>query len=126
ELLPLRNSLNEIVRTAYVRDCEIGVKRWNRLLEKAGVAERVTLPSPRFRRGIGAWAGLPVDPEGRLLDAPAWERRNSAWLPSADDRAFVQSLMQGVTAPGKIAAWIAPLDRGVNNLPVDYEYVRLA
>jgi len=24
-----------------------------------------------------------------------------------------------------MAAWIAPPERGVNNLPVDYEYVRL-
>jgi len=25
-----------------------------------------------------------------------------------------------------MAAWIAPPDRGINNLPVDYEYVRLS
>ena len=42
------------------------------------------------------------------------------------DRAFVHSLMQPVTEPGKMAAWIAPPDRGINNLAVDYEYVRLA
>ncbi len=41
-------------------------------------------------------------------------------------RAYILSLMQGVTAPGKMAAWIAPPDRGINNNPVDYEYVRLA
>jgi benzoyl-CoA 2,3-epoxidase subunit B len=29
-----------------------------------------------------------------------------------------------VTEPGKMAGWIAPPDRGVNNLPVDYEYVQ--
>jgi benzoyl-CoA 2,3-epoxidase subunit B len=33
-------------------------------------------------------------------------------------------LMKGVFERGKMAAWIAPPDRGVNNMPVDYEYVR--
>jgi benzoyl-CoA 2,3-epoxidase subunit B len=30
-----------------------------------------------------------------------------------------------VVTPGKMAGWIAPPDRGINNLAVDYEYVRL-
>jgi benzoyl-CoA 2,3-dioxygenase component B len=34
--------------------------------------------------------------------------------------------MQKVIAPGKMAAWVAPPERGINNLPVDYEYVHLA
>jgi len=33
--------------------------------------------------------------------------------------------MRPVLEAGKVAAWIAPPDRGINNLPVDYEYVRL-
>ena len=38
---------------------------------------------------------------------------------------IIMSLMQGVHQPGKMAAWIAPPDRGINNNPVDYEYVKL-
>ena len=38
---------------------------------------------------------------------------------------LVRSLMQRVAEPGKIAGWIAPPDRGINNLPVEYEYVQL-
>ena len=38
---------------------------------------------------------------------------------------FVQSLMNRVTAPGKMAAWIAPPDRGINANPIDYKYVKL-
>jgi benzoyl-CoA 2,3-dioxygenase component B len=30
-----------------------------------------------------------------------------------------------VTEPGKMASWIAPPARGINNNPVDYEYVHL-
>ena len=33
--------------------------------------------------------------------------------------------MQKVTEPGKMAAWIAPPDRGINNQPLDYTYVKL-
>jgi benzoyl-CoA 2,3-dioxygenase component B len=46
------------------------------------------------------------------------------WMPSETDRSFVRSVMQRVVEPGKMAGWIAPPDRGINNLAVDYEYVR--
>ncbi len=125
EEVPLRNAMNEATRSAYIRDCEIGVKRWNRLIAKAGFAAELRLPSPRFRRSIGAWAGRSVDPSGTPIAAAEWQRRQAEWLPTAEDRAFVISLMQRVVEPGKVAAWIAPPDRGINNLPVEYEYVRL-
>ena len=56
----------------------------------------------------------------------AYEAGLPGWLPSEADRSFVHSLMRQVVEPGKMAAWIAPPDRGINNLAVDYEYVRLS
>ncbi len=44
--------------------------------------------------------------------------------PRAADRAFVASLMGRVAEPGKFANWIAPPARGINNQPVEFEYVR--
>jgi benzoyl-CoA 2,3-dioxygenase component B len=126
EQVPLRSAMNEVVRNSYVKDCQIGVTRWNRIIAKAGFAQQLALPSARFRRAIGSWAGLPVDPSGTLLDAEAWAARKDSWLPSESDRAFVHSLMQRVVEPGKMAGWIAPPERGINNLPVDYAYVRLS
>ncbi len=126
ESVPMRNAMNEVVRNAYVRDCEIGVKRWNLQLQRAGVDFRLALPSARFRRGIGVWAGVPTDLEGRPIPREDYERRLSEWLPSTDDKAYVRGLMQRVAEPGKMAGWIAPPERGINNLPVDYEYVRLS
>ena len=123
--VPMRNAMNEVMRQAYVKDCEIGVVRWNRLIQKAGVDFEMKLPSTRFRRGIGSWANQPVDPNGRMLSPEAFAARVHEWLPSESDRAFVHSLMHAVTEPGKMAAWIAPPDRGINNMPVEYEYVRL-
>ena len=119
------NALNEVMRESYLKDCEIGVKRWNRQIERAGSGLRLALPSPRFRRSIGAWAGLPVDPQGRLIPKDEFEKRLSDWIPSEADKAFVHSLQRRVVEPGKMAGWIAPPERGINNLPVEYEYVKL-
>ena len=69
---------------------------------------------------------MPADPTGNVLGREQYDRLLPAWLPSDADRAYVRSLMQSVTTPGKIAGWIAPPDRGINSLPVDYEYVRLS
>src|SRR5581483_12093056 len=113
------NALNEVMRESYLKDCEIGLKRWNRQIERAGHALRLALPSSRFRRSIGPWAGLPVDPGGRLIDQAAYEKNLKSWIPTPEDQAFIQSLMRKVIEPGKMAAWIAPPERGINNLPVD-------
>ncbi|MDW8467697.1 MAG: benzoyl-CoA 2,3-epoxidase subunit BoxB [Burkholderiales bacterium] len=124
--VPARNAINEMMRDSYLKDCEIGLKRWNRMIERAGYPElQLSLPSPHFRRAIGLWAGQPVDPRGNLVPREEYERRLADWIPSAEDRAFVHSLMKPVTEPGKMAAWIAPPERGINNQPVEFEYVRL-
>jgi benzoyl-CoA 2,3-epoxidase subunit B len=125
ESVPMLNALNEVMRESYLKDCEIGVKRWNRMIERAGHDFRLSLPSSRFRRQIGPWAGQPVDTHGKLIGREEYERRLQDWIPSERDRAFVHTLMQRVIEPGKMAAWIAPPERGINNLPLDYQYVHL-
>jgi benzoyl-CoA 2,3-dioxygenase component B len=124
--VPLRNAMNEAVRQAYAKDCEIGLKRWNRTIERAGFDFRLQLPSTRFRRGIGVWANQSVDPAGQRIATEGYATRLAQWIPSNADKAFVKSLMQRVVTPGKIAGWIAAPERGINNLAIDYEYVRLS
>ena len=68
---------------------------------------------------------MATNPEGRLITDEEWRWRQYQRLPSAEDRAFVASLMQRVTEPGKVAGWIAPPEIGINNTPLDYKYVRL-
>jgi benzoyl-CoA 2,3-dioxygenase component B len=126
ESVPMRNAMNEVTRQAYVKDCEIGITRWNRVIAKAGFNFALTLPSTRFRRTIGSWANVPTDTKGTPISHEAFEAQRAAWLPTDADRAFVHSLMQPVTEVGKMAGWIAPPDRGINSQPVPYEYVRLA
>jgi benzoyl-CoA 2,3-dioxygenase component B len=86
---------------------------------------RLTLPAASFRRSIGAWMGQPVTPEGKVIDKSEYEKRLGEWIPTEADKAFVHSLMKRVAEPGKMASWIAPPDRGINNLPVEHEYVKL-
>jgi len=126
EAVSLRNAMNEVMRSSYIKDCEIGVKRWNTQIQRAGYEFRLALPSPHFRRSIGAWANVATDPQGRPITREEYDHRLAEWLPTEADRAFVRSLMQRVIEPGKMAGWIAPPDRGINNLPVAYEYVHLS
>jgi benzoyl-CoA 2,3-dioxygenase component B len=125
EDVPLRNAMNEVLRDAYVEDCERGVVRWNKRLAEAGLSDRLRLPHKRFYRHIGLYAGQPFDPDGRLLAREEWERRRGDWLPTEADREYVRALMKPVREPGKIAQWLARPTRGIKGLPFEYEYVRL-
>lgn len=123
--VPLRNAMNEVLRDAYVEDCQRGVDRWNRAIAAHGIPFRLELPSRRFHRRIGAYAGLFADPAGALLSEEAWQARRDEWLPSEADRAFVRGLMQEpVLDPRQMASWIAAPKQGIKGRPVDFEYVR--
>ena len=118
--------LNTDLRRQYIADCEGGVKRWNRILDGAGLPHRLALPHPAFNRKVGAFAGIEASPAGEILTAAEWEQRKSQWLPTDTDKTFVRSLMRPVYERGKIAAWLAPPRNGINGQPFDYDYVHLA
>jgi len=122
--VPLRNAMNEVLRNEYVDDCQKVVEKWNHALEEEGATERITLPSTRFHRRQGIYADHAYDPEGNPISTEEFEARRGQWLPSDADRAYVRSLMHAVYEPGKMANWIAAPRRGVNNMPVEYEYVK--
>ena len=123
--VPALLALNESLRRDYTADCEKGVARWNRILGEAGVDTVLRLPHPGFNRSIGTFAGASVTPEGDVLDAETWAGGAPGWLPSDDDRRFVESLMVPVTEPGRMAGWIAAPASGIHGKPVDYDYVLL-
>jgi len=124
--VPLRNAMNEVLRDAYVEDCQKGVDRWNRILAQHELSDRLSLPDRRFNRQIGAFAGGRFDPSGGMISEESWQSEADAWLPTAADRAYLASLMKPVYQPGKIANWIAPPPSGVKGKPFDFEYVRKA
>ena len=121
---PALNAVNERLRDDYIKDSQRGLARWNQVLESHGVEYRFTLPHRFFNRNIGTSAGISVNPKGDVITESEWQSQQGRWLPTAEDQAFVGSLMNRVTDPGKIAAWIAPPVRGIDGKPWDYEYVR--
>jgi benzoyl-CoA 2,3-dioxygenase component B len=122
--VPMLNALNEVLRDDFIKDSVAGVGRWNKVLEKAGIPQRLTVPHKAFNRKIGALAGIRMSPDGRVVSEAEWKAHEAEWLPSDADRAFVSSLMGRVVEPGRFAAWIAPPAMGINRQPVDFEYVR--
>src|SRR6478752_7196514 len=122
--VPMLNALNEVLRDDFIKDSVAGVGRWNKVLEKAGIPTRLVVPHKAFNRQIGALAGIKMSPEGRVVNDVEWAAKRDEWLPSAEDFAFVASLMGRVVEPGKFAGWISPPVMGINRQPVDFEYVR--
>ena len=122
--VPMLNALNEVLRDDYIKDSIGGVGRWNKVIDKAGIAFRLQVPHKAFNRQIGALKGLNLSPEGQVVGASEWTASQAKWLPTAEDRAYVASLMGRVVEPGKFANWIAPPAMGINRQPVDFEYIR--
>src|SRR5213594_3750467 len=86
ETVGMRNAMNEVLRNAYVRDCEIGLKRWNTQIRRAGFGFELRLPSSRLRRSIGAWANIQTDLEGNIISREEFEQHLPVWIPSASDK----------------------------------------
>jgi benzoyl-CoA 2,3-dioxygenase component B len=125
EEVPALSALNMRLRDDYVVDCNAGVGRWNKAIEKAGVKFQLTLPNVAFNRKIGEFNKVHADPEGRVIDAGTFAAKRDEWLPSRDDDLYVTSLMQPTDAAGAYASWIAPPKVGIDNKPGHFEYVKL-
>lgn len=123
---PMLNALNEKLRDDFMKDSLAGVERWNRVIQKHGIDFRLTVPHKAFHRQIGPLAEVKVSPDGQLISAAEWNNKVREWLPTAEDSAFVKSLMGRVVEPGKFANWIAPPAVGINRQPVNFDYVRFA
>ena len=73
---------------------------------------------------MGIYAEHSFDLDGNLIDEATFEKMKSEWLPTAEDRAYVQSVMVPCYEPGQMASWIAPPRKGVKGKAVDFEYVK--
>ena len=123
--VPMRNAMNEVLRDWSCGDCLAGVERWNKILEQYGFSDRLHLPDRKFGRGIGIFSGFYFDPKGNPVSAKEWERCKNDWLPAQADKDYLKSIMvEPVYKPGVFANYIAPPRRGINRMPIDYEYVR--
>jgi benzoyl-CoA 2,3-epoxidase subunit B len=117
--------LNTDLRREYITDCQGGVNRWNKILDGAGLPQRLKLPHVAFNRKVGAFSPIEASPDGEKLSADEWKQRQGDWLPTDVDKTYIRSLMRPVYERGKIAAWISPPRHGINGQPFDYDYVHL-
>ncbi|MGB7859647.1 MAG: benzoyl-CoA 2,3-epoxidase subunit BoxB, partial [Acidimicrobiia bacterium] len=124
--VPALNALNARLRDDFMEDCLGGISRWNREIASHGIEFEITLPHVAFNRDIGEFSDLDVSPDGAVLAEGGFESARHQWLPTGDDRDFIESLMQpSYQQPGEFASWIAPPTRGIDQKPADYEYVKL-
>ena len=122
--IPLRRAMNALLLDDYCHDCKRIAMRWNRDIERLGPDFRVKLPHSKFNRHQGVYADFDFTPEGEPISREEWERRSGEWLPTQEDKDYVDSLMKPVHERGKIANWISPPARGVDDKPWDFEYVK--
>jgi benzoyl-CoA 2,3-dioxygenase component B len=126
EDVPALSALNMRLRDDYVVDTMAGIARWNRVLERAGIDFRITLPHVAFNRRIGEFSAVKTDAAGAIITPDAFAAAHDSLLPSAEDNAFIASLMRPVTERGQYAGWIAPPRQGIDGMPGDFEYVQIA
>jgi len=123
--VPALNGLNARLRDDFIDDCMGGINRWNKEIESHGIEFEITLPHVAFNRGIGEFADLWVTPDGLVVTEEEFEAARQHWLPTGDDREYIESLMQPQYELGEFAPWIAPPTRGIDQKPTDFEYVML-
>ncbi|EDM80220.1 benzoyl-CoA oxygenase component B [Plesiocystis pacifica SIR-1] len=123
--IPMRNAMNAVLRDEYITDCERALRKWNKVLEKEEIDIRLTLPSPRFHRHQGIYAGHFFNPAGELITEAEYNANRDKWLLVPADNEYLLSIMKPCYEPGKFANWIAPPTRGIEGRPQEFEYVRL-
>ena len=127
EGVPALSALNMRLRDDYIADASSAIERWwNRIIARAGFDFRIRLPHVAFNRRIGEFSVIHADPDGNMLSTEEWQRRRDAFLPTIEDNFFIESLMRPVTERGAFASWIAPPRAGIDGMPGNFEYVKLA
>src|SRR5262249_55437129 len=75
--VPALSGLNMRLRDDYVTDCNVGVGRWNRIIEGFGIPFTLKLPHVAFHRKIGEFTKVHADVDGNLLSDAEWEKRKN-------------------------------------------------
>jgi len=123
---PALSALNMRLRDDYVADANVGVGRWNKVIESFGIPFAIKLPHVAFNRHIGEFSKIEADVDGNVLSEAEWAAQRADYLPGDGDKEFIESLMQPQFEPGQFASWIAPPKVGIDNRPGEFEYVKIA
>lgn len=125
EEVPALRAINCRLLDDFIKDCQGGIDRWNKVIEKAGIDFRITQPYKGFNRRIGEFAEVRISPDGEIVSEETWAANADKWLPTESDLTYLHSLMKPCHEAGAYASWIAPPRMGINQQPIDYEYVKI-
>src|SRR5580658_5527041 len=92
--VPALRALNSRLLDDFIVDCQGGIDRWNKSVEKAGVDFKFVQPHKGFNRRIGEFGGKRISPTREVLAEDQWNAKSGDWLPNEDDMAFIVSLMK--------------------------------
>jgi benzoyl-CoA 2,3-dioxygenase component B len=115
--VPLRNAMNEVLRDAYIEDCQRGVDRWNKRLAEAGLDARLALPRSASTGTSGSTLACPSTPRASSSTRRSGTGAAANGCPSDADRAYVANLQKAVRDPAQIANWIAKPARASRACP---------
>ena len=87
---PALTAINMRLRDDYTADCQRGLDRWNKIIERTGVAYKLELPHVAFHRQIGEFKDIHAAPDGAMIDDATWNREKDKWLPSERRRRIHQ------------------------------------
>ena len=99
EISNFRRAMNRILQDKYVEDCHGHFVAWNNIIRKAGIDYELTLPSPRFNRSMGPFAGLTYTTNGEFVTGVTPTELADRYSPTDDDREYLKSIMQQVREP---------------------------
>ena len=103
---PALSALNMRLRDDYVVDCNVGVARWNKVIEGFGIPFQIKLPHVAFHRHIGEFSRTTADVNGKILSPAEWTAQADR-LPAVVGR---QGLHRKPDAAGIRAGQIRQLD----------------
>ncbi len=122
---PALSAINARLLDDFIKDASGGIGRWNKIISKTGIKFEFSLPHKRFNRSIGEFSQHFITPLGEVINESQWQAQQNLWLCSKADAEYIQSLMDACLEPGQYAGWIAEPRTGINNLPGDFEYVKI-
>ncbi len=88
-----RDRLNDMARGHYMAEVRELMAALNKLVPEGQPG--ITLPDPRFHRGIGEHAGKPYSTSGELLSADAHQKHLEETLPGEADKAKLRDIFKG-------------------------------
>ena len=104
---PALTAINMRLRDDYTADCQRGLDRWNKIIERIGVDFQFELPHVAFHRQIGEFKDIKASPTGELVDDATWNKREGQ-VAAVEGR---RRLHPEPDAPGHRARQVRQLDR---------------